>query len=356
MEDSIPAYEDLRVTTMTHVMSFSTSINKIAAFYCLPWRKVPLQKKRGSRKCKLPHCPIYGSILSINDRALGTRGAIVNSTRPFKNGITIILSTSQKNVNLKLSPDSIQMCGATSNEMAKEGGNYIVEHIQNIKQCQIRIKQEPETASKALQWVKDNTLGAVTPRYSQKIEKYDNVTLAIRTRLKDDNLIVVPEEIPTNIDKQLAEFYLVSCNDLMYHSDLCRHMDRMNTLPFIVDQPLEINNVQLTNVEVAMMNYNYSLGFKVNRFRLNQLIDGRNGFVSRYNNALSTSVTIEKPYAPNNNRVIKRRKNKVPHHTFLVYSSGSVMQSGPGGELMRNVYYEFMTLMQELRPLIEDKD
>ena len=80
----------------------------------------------------------------------------------------------------------------------------------------------------------------------------------------------------------------------------------------------------------AMVNYNYSLGFEVDRTRLNQFIDGQNGFISRYNNALANSVTIELPYDPPKGTAIKRRKNKVPHHTFLVYKSGSVTQSGPG--------------------------
>lgn len=346
---NITPYENLRVTTMTHIVSLSTPINKITAFYCLPWERVPLQKKRGSRKCKVPNHSIPGTITSIGDRKLGIRGAIFSGRAPFKNGISINISTTQKNLNLKLSPDTIQMCGSTSDELCREGSNYIVNNIRHIKHCQDRIQQEPETANLALQWVKENTRGESLQRYVWQLHEFQNVNLRIQTPANMDNSIIIPNQFPSEIDEELTKFYLVRAKDFLYHYDFYRYLDHVNTLPPIIQQPLEISETV-----IAMLNYNYSLGFRINRFKLNELMDGHNGFVSRYNNALRTSVTIERPYDPVNTRVIKRRKGKITKHTFLVYGSGSVMQSGPGGESMRDIYYEFRNIIEELRPYIED--
>lgn len=42
-----------------------------------------------------------------------------------------------------------------------------------------------------------------------------------------------------------------------------------------------------------------------------------------------------------------------PLTLVVIYKSGSVTQSGPGGELMHRAYCEFMTLIVQLRPYIE---
>jgi hypothetical protein len=143
-------------------------------------------------------------------------------------------------------------------------------------------------------------------------------------------------------------FLLSLTDDFIFHSDMCRKINYIPHIQTIIDEPLE-----LKQVDEAMVNYNYSLGFEVDRALLNQFIDGQNGFISRYNNALATSVTIELPYEPPPGSSIKRRKNKVPHSTFLVYKSGSVTQSGPGGKIMRDAYYLFMNTIVQLQPYIQ---
>ena len=48
-----------------------------------------------------------------------------------------------------------------------------------------------------------------------------------------------------------------------------------------------------------------------------------------------------------------RKKDKVPCHTFIVYKSGIVTQSGPGEELMEEVYYKFMGIIKDILPQIK---
>ena len=107
-------------------------------------------------------------------------------------------------------------------------------------------------------------------------------------------------------------------------------------------------------VDMAMINYSYSLGMSINRWSLVNAINGRNGFTARYCNSTDHSVTISLPYEVAANST--RRKNKPPRHTFMVHKSGIVTQSGPNIDLMRGAYYRFMATIMQIRHMIIQKD
>lgn len=344
---NITPYEDLSITTMTIVMTLSNGVNTEAAFQLLPITRIAIQQTRESSKCKLPHCEIPGSILSMRYRG-NVRGVIRSKSDPFKNAVTIDISTSRKNISLKLSSFSIQMCGASSREDGVEAANHVISHLRNIQDVLNKIQDNLEGAREATEWVKTITRGEIIEKPSWEQRQFINVKLRIYRPLSDNAIIKPIVPIPDNLDKDITMFILSLCDDFIYHSDMCRKLDFIPNIHTIIDEPLE-----LKNVDEAMVNYNYSLGFEVDRARLNQFIDGQNGFISRYNNALATSVTIELPYEPPAGTSIKRRKNKIPHHTFLVYRSGSVTQSGPGGKLMEYAYYLFMNTILQLQPYIQ---
>lgn len=344
---NITPYEDLRITTITMIITLNNGVNTDIVFHLLPITRIAVQQTRESSKCKLPHCTIPGSILSIRYRD-STRGVIRSINNPFKNAVTIDISTVKKNISLKLSSFSIQMCGASSREDGIEAATHLINHLRNIQRILNKIRENRQLALETIAWVKNSSRGLLTERPYYEDRKYPNVVMRIH-RNKEDYLITPPTiPIPDNLDHDIAAFLFSMFDDFIYHGDLCSKMDCIPNIHSVINEPLEIESV-----DEAMVNYNYSLGFEVDRTRLNEFIDGRNGFISRYNNALATSVTIELPYEPPPGRAIKRRKNKVPHHTFLIYRSGSVTQSGPGGELMRQAYYLFLNTIQELQPYIQ---
>jgi hypothetical protein len=354
---NIPRYEDLTITTMTIVMSLTNGVNTEAAFQLLPITRIAIQQTRESSKCKLPHCEIPGSILSMRYRG-NIRGVIRSKSDPFKNAVTIDISTSRKNISLKLSSFSIQMCGASSREDGIEAATHVINHLRNIQNILNRIQSNQSAALEAIEWVKNATRGNIIEKPYWEEYQFNNVSLRVY-RPTSDYAIIKPiinledqtqtdSMIPEHLDKDIVKFLLSLCDDFIYHGDMCRKLDFIPNIHTIIDEPLD-----LKHVDEAMVNYNYSLGFEVDRARLNQYIDGQNGFISRYNNALATSVTIELPYEPPPGTSIKRRKNKIPHHTFLVYRSGSVTQSGPGGRLMEEAYYLFMNTIAQLQPYIQ---
>jgi hypothetical protein len=61
-------------------------------------------------------------------------------------------------------------------------------------------------------------------------------------------------------------------------------------------------------------------------------------------------VTIELPYKVKDPS--RKKKSKKPCHTFLVYQSGLVTQSGPDEEMMKEAYLEFMAVYEDVRDLV----
>jgi hypothetical protein len=344
---SVTPYEELRVTTMTLVVTLTNGVNILGAFHLLPVTRIEVPPPRGTTKCKLPHCPIPGAILSMRCRG-AVRGIVRNLKDPFKNSVTIDISTTKKNISLKLSSHSVQICGASSRSDGTEAVEYILKHLTHAQRFLDQMQADPEKTAVTIAWIKEQCRGVLTTREGWEEQTFSNLVLQVQHDRPDNFLAEVVTPVPAGIDTALVRFLLSFLPDFLYYSDYCQKLDLIAGFPLVVSEPIAIDKV-----EDCMVNYNYSLGFEVERTALNELIDGRYGFVSRYNNALTSYAIVELPYEPSPTSHIKRRKSKVPHHTFLVYRSGSVTHSGPGGENMKGAYYLFMQAISELRPYIE---
>jgi hypothetical protein len=208
---------------------------------------------------------------------------------------------------------------------------------------------DPTGTQAAIEWVKKQSRGPLVDRYHTTPKSCANIKLNIITSYPEYSIVRPTGPIPEDLDPDIVNFLIPMVDDYIYHPDMCLKLDYIPTIKSLISDELEVSQV-----DESMRNYNYSLGFKVERSLLNEFIHQQNGFISRYNNALSTCVTIELPYDPPAGSGIKRKKNKIPRHTFLVYRSGSITQSGPGGgRLMRDAYYLFMDTIAQLREWIE---
>jgi hypothetical protein len=358
---SVIAFENLKVTTMTLVIPLIGSVDLNSAFGLFKVTRVNLpQPKRQTQKYKIPYCADPGSIVSLRYKGC-TRGIIRSITSDhFKHSITIDIATKEKNVSVKLSSTGMQMCGATSVTQGEEAANYIIDQLTYIQDRLDYIDQHPELAMMAIEWLKDNTRGEITYRImAESTESTESNELNESTedlgavpdrkpipmpKIEADATIKIPEEIPEEIDGELIRFLLQKCQDFIFHSDFCAEVDWITSIKTVITRPLGI-----TRIQKAMVNYNYDLGFSINRIELARQINGLNGFFARYSNSAEHNVTIELPYVVPEEHKNLRRKNKKPCHTFLIYKSGLVTQSGPGEELMKDAYYRFNETINSIR-------
>lgn len=343
----IVPFEELKCTTMTLIMTLTNSVDKWLAFQLLPITRIVITQTKITSKCKLPHHEVPGSILSMSHQG-DIRGIIRNHSNSFKNAVTIDIATRKKNINVKLAPASLQMCGASSMEDGIEAATHILNHLKYIQEILIEIQADLNAATKCIEWVSDNTKGESIKKPFLEIRECPNLTLNIYSE-KDEFTIVKPSiPVPDNLNVKICNFLLGLCDDYMYHGDMCKKLHFITKVTNIIEDSLEIEDIAQ-----AMVNYNFKLGIEIDRDALSRNIDGRNGFVSHFNIAFSTSVRVELPYQPAPSQAIKRRKNKVPHITFLVYKSGSVTQSGPGGKIMEDSYNLFTSTITEIYDLIQ---
>lgn len=366
LDTPYPPFEHCRLTTMTLVFILEGSVCLEPAFSLLPIKRMAFTPpKRQKKKFELPHCKEQpGAILSM--RFSGDTRGIIRSTsgRFFKNSITIDLSTREKNVSIKLSKSKIQMCGASSEQQGREGAQHLIDHllaiqddldyVQNKMQTPAGVSVSP--AEETLEWLIKKTRGSPTQRdvyiLETRLVQDENgeeveVKEPVFSHTEPDHKIITPQDLSDAPDRRVAEFLVRHYADFDYHSFFVSEMKWMLTVEQIATRPLSIKKILK-----AMVNYNYELGFIVDRYNLYEEMLDRNGFVSSYDNCVEHCVKIKLPYIPDEDEGVVRRKNKIPCHCFLVYRSGVVTQTGPGEEKMREAYNLFWKSILEIKDRI----
>lgn len=345
-------FKNLKITTMTIIAEINGDIGIKPSFHLLPITKISLKHHRESKKCNLP-LSTPGAILSMRYKEKNiemVRGIIRNDKKSFKNSITLDISTKYKNLSLKISPNTIQLCGAPSREVAAEATNYIINHLKNIKDNLQYIKNNIDDYYKCIEWLKIYAKGLENEKIVIESIKCKNVIINLENSVVD-NIINTPTP-PNDINNKIITFLYTLTEDLFYYSDFINKISHINNFGNIYEEELNIDKIN-----EVMVNYNYNLGFKVNRDKLNQLIDGRNGLYSHYDSSLVYCVTVELPYEQILDYTAKKIKKEIPHHTFLIYSSGAVTQSGPcsstqpgrGSTIMEEAYNIFINTINEIK-------
>jgi hypothetical protein len=112
---------------------------------------------------------------------------------------------------------------------------------------------------------------------------------------------------------------------------------------------------------IVMKNMDFKLGFNIQRDKLYTFISENTSYNAMYLNMLTPSVNIKIPYvskqeenihldlSTNEQKIILMDPiltKKVKNHTFLVFSSGCVIQSGSGSD-MEKVYNEFYKIIMD---------
>lgn len=323
-------FSDLNITTMTVVLQLSQHVNLDTVFPLFEITRVDLPpSKRKVKKSKLPFCDKPGAILSVRYNGV-TRGIIRSGS--FLNSITVDISISRdKNISIKLSKNKIQMCGATSNEMIYIAANHLINHLSNIQSTLELLREDREKSREMVDWVVENTRGE---------------SFLYEERLLTG--IVPPPQYPEHFNPTIMDFLYVQAENFISHDDYQLQLNWILTLEDAISGPLEI-----VNLNKVMVNYNFHLGFNINRKNLADGMNGLYGFHARFDNSVDHSVTIELPYEPEEDSSGVRKKKKVFRHIFLVYKSGLVTQSGPNEILMEEAYNMFNDAIRSIRNYVE---
>lgn len=267
----------------------------------------------------------------------------------FKNSpiVNVMVSSKKQPISAKVSKCKIQMCGCKSIEMGIEASNNIIANINSSILFATELSDNLYCFLGASEWLLENCKG------EQVISSLEiNVDGKLVFEESIDYVIFWPSEamIPDNY-KYLVTQIMMRCDDVYSWNELNKRLEYF--------QSLRVGNIgEFTDalmIGKSMVNYNYHLGFKVDRDLLNRNLVNL-GITCDYLNTKASCVTIEMfSTVENDSNVIKKIPERWSKQTFKVQLSGNVMHSGPGGEAMRDCYYKFCNVINSIRLYIEIK-
>lgn len=410
-------FDKLTITTMTLIFKLDCVIDLKKAFFLLPITKIENRETgtKYRTRYKIPHYK-EGSILSMRYLG-STRGILKTLTKKyFKNSVTIDVSLKEKNVNIKMCASKFHMCGAKNMSQGYEGANLILNKIKEVSEILDRVNKNEELKMKTIEMLlskvnknksKENQLiWKFTP---QNVDKESGINNNIFMKISNDimnkvSTLNADKSIISKLSDEYCEKYFegetVIVNDNMdmehpmtkkdyvekwlteslvllekieiselnekekesidydYYKLLLQDIDERSSMDYLLARiniiknitSLYEGNLSIVDVNKAMVNFNYSLGCEIDRHQLKTLINQYDGFYAQFDNSIVHYVTIKSPYECDD---AKKKRNKKSCHSFLVYKSGLVTQSGPNEQLMKEAYKKFMDIFQEIKDQVK---
>lgn len=333
----IVPFSELKVSTITMVARLQgvIDIGEMMHYFIqvVPGRTVDKKRRSKSKSnVKLECRGRPGSIYSVSGKN-GTRGIICSaSSNHFRNVETLRIEVTSKILCIKIAPSSIHITGATELGHGLEAAQFAIRHITRAQEALDNRLAQPERTRATLDWVREQARGADVDR--------EGVA---------DHLLVHVEDpgAPPEVDADMAELLLSYTIDYVYYSDYLSKLDAFMSTDRRIYTP-GLGPLTFLSATARMANYNYSLGFRVDRVKLKLCIRGRYGFVPRYDNGYDGSVIVDLPYESGE----PRKEKKVPHHTFTTHMTGSVTQCSPAWDKREEAYYTFMRAIMEIKDQI----
>lgn len=178
-----------------------------------------------------------------------------------------------------------------------------------------------------------------------------------------------------------GKFHLTGCKRLEHQQhaviELVRHIRTINT-PEAPTITMEDNNPLTATLEVVMVNIDFHLGFDVDQRKLDRLLQNEtNDFYTIFETPVNTSINIKLDYDDPEEKVFhqvvitgspkkqtvkftttdecpKAKSKDTRTHTFLVFSSSKVIQSGRYyDDQMEPAYRKFRDFITKNRNKIE---
>lgn len=359
-----PDFHESLLTTRTVLFQFTGELDLDLLARTLPTVPIHFDKpwKRGT-KPKIKQFPPFGKIYAVRYGTV-SRGVYGPA---FKNSVMVDFSVGTKSVNVKISKKSIHICGI---RLATEGldlSQRIVGYVQRAHRFLEELKALP-ASNTLLDAITERTLGpdAPLPKYVFRTEMYkDKPKVRRYEEGTETKASALPLDVPAcasamGVSEELVHWIDELLSGLKKHEEVLEVLEWMRTVCASERRLVGSEGVLLDpSPHHVMINCSYSLGFPIKKDVLKALCDQRDDFIAHYNNAVDFYVNVVLKCTDEDladRRVLVSKKKKMAFDTFIVYDSGHVMQSSKVFERMRDAFYRFRAMINEMRPMIEDTE
>jgi hypothetical protein len=306
----------------------------------------------------------------------------------FKNSVSMYMSTGTNNVSIKLSSNTIHMCGARSSDMAIEVTNHLIANILSGQSMLNRIQQHPSESAitknlilelsciQKYNFGRPNTVSIDRKVLNVLIDTIESWRSDTTQPDKDDSnfatLLINSDNLKISsvvnskftleqldqVDPNLLEFLIEHAYDM--NTDYVGYIKTLDHL-FSIDHEIAPPGLRLAMIKPAMVNITYNVGFKVKLAELCRIIENTNlPCRARFNPQYDKRVTLFFPCeVKGRSQMMKRILNETGEIevedreskccTLTVTSTGSVTQSNPTERLARDVHILFISIMTLIR-------
>ena len=344
-----PEFDESLLTTRTVLFEFTGGVNLDLLARTLPTVPIHFDKpwKRGT-KPKIKQFPPFGKIYAVRYGGI-SRGVYGPA---FKNSVMVDFSVGTKSVNVKISKKSIHICGIRLATEGLELSRLIMAYAERAHGFLEELKAQASPAD-VLAAVEKATLGTLVqlPKYVLRTEMYKDKPKVRRYEDGTEERVGVrPLDVEACAAATGASHALVVLEVTGWMRSVCADGRSLLSADGLVLDPAPHH---------VMINCSYSLGFPIKKDVLKALCDQRTDFIAHFNNAVDFYVNVVLRCSEDDlakRRVLVSKKKKMAFHTFIVYDSGHVMQSSKVYESMKDAFYRFRAMINEMRPYIEDTD
>jgi hypothetical protein len=222
---------------------------------------------------------------------------------------------------------------------------------ENDSEDVIESEDEEVATSRTVNMTKKEIMDLFATRTSVNVKRR-HVTIHTEklTGEYDDILInFEPLNADSGVDHMSYKFIRNAISNFKYYPDAIVIIDWILSLENGVydDKPV------ISRLSKAMVNYNYDLGFMINRARLAALINRPGtGFRCSYDILVHHTVTIRMTPVPEEDEEEEvetgNKKKSKKDVKFMVYHSGKVTQSGPNEEINKKCYKKFVEFINSV--------
>src|SRR3989338_8013869 len=308
-------FEDLRVSVLTYMIYFDegTNFDPQVIYKYVPVRKSDMIKvvRKNIETVLEP-----GSILNVKYKTF-SRGVLPSSSSYFTNQVTLAMSIEEKNVNIFVFKNCIKITGSKIPAHMISAVRLFVFHLKVMKRKGIPcFDKDPVIIDiNPVMTNVDFHLGFKVDR-----QKLDNI---LNQR---GYLSIFENRLSNGVTLKIPHDYS-SLSSSFSNSSISNSVSTTfgNTISFSSDHNLPIlSNINLCNQTSTK----------------NRLIHFGNHYESIIPNLKSEKISP---------------KSKEKYHTFIIFQSGKVLQSGNNSEDMKLVYNHFRSLIDNIHPFIEQK-
>jgi len=315
-------FDQLEIAIVGCVLHFTKPIDLVLVSQCVTIYNCEYKANIKTKKLILDERELIepGDIITVIKKDICRRGLLLKTDKDFSQSIDMRIKGHTKLLRVKISDDNIYLTGGKS----EDDLNLTVTLFDHMKWC-----------SNCFEYIKRN---------------YDIFSYFVNSLSEVDNKLITSLDIKDTI---LTEEVVNKKHCLVYLYDFLHEftekecfINYFNDLFTIPGCPIK-EDVEFLKWNKSMQNYWFSIGPKLNRYKVQEIFNAHPKFNSTFETGLAPSCMIYYPY---NNP--EGKKNKVYSVAFTVKSTGMVSLSGQNDKASEEAYNLFCELIKNNNHII----